>query len=364
MAETRALGEFPSICGIYGQIPEPSAGVLPIRPHHYPNASNHHQLVNVCEPVDTDVLIGNMQDLCCEGINFLRNEATDIVAFVVADSQRLNRPGIPPHVPIAYAMRGPSFTNEILRKMLTDVRLCCQQYNAGIMCEITDGEFIKLVHTSENGHPLTHFQRLKAMFKYYEQFSRTQLVDMIVNEVHPPYTKRWHDIQTPDVPEVWKQHAKKLRVKELKKSSSQPRKTTIEDLTHKDKLELTEGSKNNRRLRSTPDIIYVQPTIPNSGIQDMQSDTDNCSRCLHAATAIRYRRRSRCLHAATAIQYRRRSRCLHAATAIRYRRCSQCLHAANTIRYRRCSRCLHAATAIQYRRQFPVPPLNIYQTVM
>ena len=37
--------------------------------------------------MDKDVLIGDMQDLCCEGINFLRNEATDIVAFVVADSQ-------------------------------------------------------------------------------------------------------------------------------------------------------------------------------------------------------------------------------------------------------------------------------------
>ena len=67
-------------------------------------------------------------------------------------------------------MCGPSFTNEKLRKMLTDVCLCCQSHNAGIMCEITDGEFIKLIHTLENGHPLTHFQRLKAMFKYYEQF--------------------------------------------------------------------------------------------------------------------------------------------------------------------------------------------------
>ena len=139
------------------------------------------------------------------------------MAFVVADSQRLNRPGIPPHVPIAYAMCGPSFTNESLRKMLTDMRLCCQSHNAGIMCEITDGEFIKLIHTSENGHPLTHFQRLKAMFKYYEQFSRSQLVDMIIHEVHPPYTMRWDDIHTPFAPDVWKQHFKKMQTKESKK---------------------------------------------------------------------------------------------------------------------------------------------------
>ena len=193
--------------------------------------------------MDKDILIGDMQDLCCEGINFLWNETTDIVAFVVADSQRLNRPGIPPHVPIAYAMHGPSFTNESLRKMLTDVRLCCQSHNVGIMCEITNGEFIKLIHTSENGHPLTHFQCLKAMFKYYEQFSRSQLVDMIIHEVHPPYTMRWDDIHTPFAPDVWKQHFKKMQTKESKKSSSQQRKSMIKDLSFQDKLDLLEGTK-------------------------------------------------------------------------------------------------------------------------
>ena len=219
MAETHVLGEFPSICGSYGQFPKPSADVLPIRPHHYPDASEQPKVVKVHEPVDKDVLIGDMQDLCCEGLNFLQNEATDIVAFVVADSQQLNRPGIPPHVPIAYAMCGPSFTNE--SKMLTDMHLCCQSHNAGIMCEITDGEFIKLIHTSENGHPLTHLQCLKTMFKYYKQFSQSQLVDMIINEVHPPYTKRWDNIHTPFKPDVWKQNFKKIQTKESKKSSSQ-----------------------------------------------------------------------------------------------------------------------------------------------
>ena len=58
--ETCALGEFPSICGSYGQVPKPIADVLPIRPHHYPDASEHQKVVNVHEPVDKDVLIGDM----------------------------------------------------------------------------------------------------------------------------------------------------------------------------------------------------------------------------------------------------------------------------------------------------------------
>ena len=162
--------------------------------------------------------------------------------------------------------------------MLTDMHLCCQSHNAGIMCEITDGEFIKLIHTSENGHPLTYFQHLKAMFKYYEQFSWTQLVNMIVNEVHPPYTMRWDDIHTPFAPDVWKQHLKKILTKESKKSSSKQRKTMIEDLSFQDKLDLTEGTKCNRGLRSKPNVINIQrqsgtATIPPTSTQQRQSGT-------------------------------------------------------------------------------------------
>ena len=113
-------------------------------------------------------------------------------------------------------MRGPSFTTDTLRKMLNDVCKCCKSHNAGIMCEITDDEFIKLVHTSENGQPLTHFQCLKSMFKFYEQYSRAQLVDMIVNEVHPPFNMRLHDVHTPIASDIWKQHCKKLQLKQKK----------------------------------------------------------------------------------------------------------------------------------------------------
>ena len=55
---------------IWDRFPKPIADVLPIRPHHYPDASEQRKVVNAHEPVDKDVLIGDMQDLCCEGINF------------------------------------------------------------------------------------------------------------------------------------------------------------------------------------------------------------------------------------------------------------------------------------------------------
>ena len=40
------------------------------------------------------------------GINFLHVEASEILAFVVTDSERSYSVGIPPHLPIAYGLKG------------------------------------------------------------------------------------------------------------------------------------------------------------------------------------------------------------------------------------------------------------------
>ena len=69
-----------------------------------------------------------------------------------------------------------------------------------------------------------------------------------------------------------------MQTKESKKSSSQQRKSMIEDLSFQDKLDLLEGMKWNRRLRSKPNVIDVQrqsgtAAIPTSSTQWRQSST-------------------------------------------------------------------------------------------
>ena len=49
-----------------------------------------------------------------EGFNFLRVEASEIVTFVATDSDRILKPGIHPHIPIAYGLRGHSMSNDIV----------------------------------------------------------------------------------------------------------------------------------------------------------------------------------------------------------------------------------------------------------
>ena len=74
-----------------------------------------------------------------EGINFLRVEASEIIAFLATDSECIVKPGIPPHIPIAYGLKGPSLSNKIFRNMRNDIRNELHSRNTSVLCEVYDG---------------------------------------------------------------------------------------------------------------------------------------------------------------------------------------------------------------------------------
>ena len=55
-----------------------------------------------------------LADLVEEDFNFLRVEASEILAFVATGSDRILKPGILPHIPVAYGLRGHSMSNDIV----------------------------------------------------------------------------------------------------------------------------------------------------------------------------------------------------------------------------------------------------------
>ena len=49
-----------------------------------------------------------------EGFNFLCVEASEILTFIVTDSDRVAKPGIPPHIPIAYGLHGSAMSMQTM----------------------------------------------------------------------------------------------------------------------------------------------------------------------------------------------------------------------------------------------------------
>ena len=150
---TRCIMEVPRLEDIYGNIKLPQK-FAPYNNVKYPERSENSALTeDSFESVCYDIA-----DIIEEGYNFLHVEASEILAFVATNSRRIIQPGIPPHIPVAYGMRGHSLSMDTMRKMVNDIRNEMQKRNTSVLCEVYDGQFHKLNVRSEKGEPLTRIQ--------------------------------------------------------------------------------------------------------------------------------------------------------------------------------------------------------------
>ena len=149
----------------------------------------YHVPESINESNENVMFEGNFQDFCFEsadhieeGINFLRMEATEILAFVATDCQRTYQSGIPPHLPIAYGLRDPSLPNAVMRNIVNDIRDELQCNQTTILCEVYDGQFHKLIVESEDGWPLRRLQHATRHFtEIMQNNDKEDLLDFIMN---------------------------------------------------------------------------------------------------------------------------------------------------------------------------------------
>ena len=74
----------------------------------------------------------NTIKLLKEAYHIIREEATEFLAFIAADSTRVPEPGIPRHIPIAYGLKFYSLPMTIMCHLINDVRDNCKVANVSI----------------------------------------------------------------------------------------------------------------------------------------------------------------------------------------------------------------------------------------
>ena len=122
-----------------------------------------------------------LSDLIEEGYNFLRVEASEILAFVATNSDRIIQPGIPSHLPITHGMRGHSLPMKIMRNMVNDIRNDLKKQNTSVLCEVFDGQFLQLNVRSENSEPLTRLQMMHEHFNnVMKNYDKKELLEKII----------------------------------------------------------------------------------------------------------------------------------------------------------------------------------------
>ena len=146
------------------------------------------------DPID---LCGKMKECVNEGYRLTRKKATEILAFVLSDTDRIWTPEQPHHLPVAYAMKGASIKVNTVKTMVSDVRKKCEESGVKIMCESYDGQWYPLVVRDDQGSPLTKLQMQKDVWKEALALPKPKLMQ---------FFRQLFQRGNPDQPEVmvWK----------------------------------------------------------------------------------------------------------------------------------------------------------------
>ena len=181
--------ELPKIQGIEHEVEEPTA-------------FSAYMKMEFIDKVNTSVLLEDdfetlTYDICRlieEGFNHLRLESSEILAFVATNSDRIQVKGIPPHLPVAYGLRGHSMTTTTMRSMLNEILSEFDKREISILCEVYDGQFHKLITRSKDGQPLTRLQFQQDFFKkIMKDYDKKELVHELM---------KYSDIYVEDLEEI------------------------------------------------------------------------------------------------------------------------------------------------------------------
>ena len=138
----------------------------------YNEENVQRKIINCCN--STMVCICEAHDLC-------RRKATEVLLFVLTDTDREYSKDKPNAIPVAYALNGKSLKVSTCRQMMNDVRNTMKENGIDILVEAYDGQWSGLVFRDHNNKPLTLFEVQRDSLLQYSGMSKDKLLSFIRN---------------------------------------------------------------------------------------------------------------------------------------------------------------------------------------
>ena len=101
------------------------------------------------------LLTNTCKQLVEEAYQLERKKATEILAFVLSDTDHMHDPQHPNQVCIAYGLKGYSLTTDVLREMMEEAHNKCHEHGIQIIADCMDGQWSKVALHDLDGNPLT-----------------------------------------------------------------------------------------------------------------------------------------------------------------------------------------------------------------
>ena len=173
--------EVPSIIGKEGNLDVTS-------PNFYPYSVPIDSMPYICsteELQESLFKIMEMNNVCLEDAHhLLRTQASEVLAFVLTDTDRRKEAETMPITPIGYCMKDSTLNMKTMRKLVHDVLDKCKEYGVNILCQTCDGQFSKLCTLDEDDNPLTLFQLQKQYWRNTLSTSKSEMCNFLEPFAH------------------------------------------------------------------------------------------------------------------------------------------------------------------------------------
>ena len=193
-------------------------------------------------------------DLAIEAIKdchpIICKEANEILVFLAADSEWKPIPGVPCHLPLAYALKESSLSIDLMRKLVNDIRDHCTQNDIDVLYEVYDGQFLQLILKDDNAQPLTRMQLCKDILMDCKKMSKKKMINYLLHDAITDGNNLANICTPHNKAHLYKEHIDKVLVEELLPSSTIRTKTQkLQKLDNDDLDLLYMGSQEGRRRR-------------------------------------------------------------------------------------------------------------------
>ena len=108
-----------------------------------------------------------------------RRKATEVLLFLLTDTDCSYNKDKPSSIPVAYALKGRSLKTETTRQMVTDVRNFLHRHKINVLVEAYDGQWSSLVFHDHNDKPLTLFKLQRDFWLKFKTMSQEKLINFI-----------------------------------------------------------------------------------------------------------------------------------------------------------------------------------------
>ena len=135
-----------------------------------------------CESIEKDCKFISIQakPLFNDIHNMLRQEAQEVLVFMLSDHNRHHQEFIPYSLPLGYAMKGKNMSNKDLRYLVDKCRNKLREKNIPVLCEVYDGQWQHVCMTSTDGSPLTELHLVKPTWQRVQKMSKEKCLQEMI----------------------------------------------------------------------------------------------------------------------------------------------------------------------------------------